>query len=44
MNQQLNNKVLYKEIPNDRTKLNRKKVNNAINKLKSAKLLDEKKI
>ena len=32
----------YNEIPNDPTELNRKKVNNAIKELKSARLLDEK--
>ena len=41
-NRQLNNKEFCKEIPNDPTELNRKKVNNAIKELKSAKLLDEK--
>ena len=41
-NQQLNNKEFYKEIPNDATKLNRKKVSNAIKELKSARLLDKK--
>ena len=32
----------YNEIPNDPTELKRKKVNNAIKELKSARLLDEK--
>ena len=36
-----NNKEFYKKIPNDPIELNRKKVNNAIRQLKSARLLDE---
>ena len=41
-NQYLNIKEFWKEIPHDPTELNRKKVNNAIKELKSARLLDEK--
>ena len=41
-NRQLNSKEFCKEISNDPTELNRKKVKNAIKELKSAKLLDEK--
>ena len=41
-NQQLNNKVFYKDIPNDPIDLNRKNVNNGIKELKSAILLNEK--
>ena len=40
---ELNNKEFYKEIPNDPTEMNRKKVNNAIKELKSARLLNERK-
>ena len=41
-NWQLNNKEFYKEIPNDLTQSNRKKVNHPIKELKSARILDEK--
>ena len=37
-NLQLNNKEFYKEILNDPTELNRKKAENAIKELKSARL------
>ena len=40
-NQQLNNKEFYKEVLNDPTELNRKKVNNAIKERKYARLLDK---
>ena len=39
-NRQLNNKEFYKEVPNDSTELNRKKVN-AIKERKYARLLDK---
>ena len=39
-NRQLNNKEFYKEVPNDPTELNRKKVN-AIKERKYARLLDK---
>ena len=42
VNRQLNNKEFYKEVQNDPTELNRKKINNAIKELKSARLLDQK--
>ena len=42
-NKQLNNKESYKEIPNDLTKTNKKKVNEKFNLLKFARLFDEKK-
>ena len=41
VNQQLNNKEFYKEVLNDPTELNRKKVNNAIKERKYARLLDK---
>ena len=41
-NQQFNNKEFYKEIPDDPTELNRKKSEQCIKELKSARLLDEK--
>ena len=40
--QQINKRKFYNEIPNDQTELNRKNVNNAIKKLKPARLLNEK--
>ena len=42
VDRQLNNQEFYKETPNDPTELNRKKVNNAIKELTSARLLDKK--
>ena len=39
-NRQLNNKEFYKEVPNDPTEMNRKKVN-AIKERKYARLLDK---
>ena len=39
-NRQLNNKEFYKEVPNDPTELNRKKVN-ALKERKYARLLDK---
>ena len=41
-NLELNSKKFYKEIPNDPTELSRKKFNNVIKELKSARLLNEK--